>query len=367
MTKKSKGKPSKNSKGKKVVVCIDGATDKGLVRQNNEDAFIIEEIWDGSAVLAVAIDGLGGYEGGEVAALVAKEKIRNYIVNSHNGTFLELLKQAVTTANNAIFEMACADIKFYGMGCVLTAAIIDVKSKQVSMVHVGDTRMYGFHNGKLEKISHDHSQVGRMEELGNLTEEEAMKHPNRNIVDRVLGHRQHLSSDNDFLETLVFNLLPHTTFLLCSDGLTDMITTTAITSILSCKSELKEKTKALIHASLDEGGKDNVTVVLVEYIGEEVKPSSLPKNRQSNKAIDSCTHENTKNQETGDRKHKVTWGFAIAITILGFLIGLFVGYGIANNQMMKEENKQDNNSETRAGVTYMGNESNNASDILGID
>lgn len=342
MTRKKRNKPRKQDKFKKAFVCYDGATDKGLVRQNNEDAFIVEKIWNDSTVLAVVIDGLGGYEGGEVAASIAKERIRNYLVNSQNGTFIEMLKQAVTSANNAIFETACADSKYYGMGCVLTAAIIDIKSRQVSMVHVGDTRMYGFHMCKLEKLSHDHSQVGLLEESGNLTEEEAMIHPNRNVVDRVLGHQLHLSSDNDFIESHVFELIPNTTFLLCSDGLTDMVSSRTIVGILSCKCKLKDKTNALIQASLDAGGKDNVTVLLVDYLDDEDESAALSKNHQNQELIEKDVFHNTDKPDVENKRHVVSLNYVIVLTIIGFFIGLVMGFEIAMNRKVQKNMGVDN-------------------------
>lgn len=364
----SKKKKNKKTKSKRLSVFFDGATNKGLVRKNNEDAFLVERIWDDSTILAVVIDGLGGYEGGEIAAAIAKDKIRNYLVNSHNGTFVEMLKQAFTSANNAIFEIACGNLKYYGMGCVLTAAIIDIKSRQVSMVHLGDTRMYAFHNGKLAKISHDHSQVGRMEELGNLSEEEAMGHPNRNIVDRVLGQQPHLSSDDNFIEAQVFDLVPNTTFLLCSDGLTDMITSTTIVGILSCKVKLKEKTDALIHASLDAGGKDNVTIVLIEYIGDETNPKIIPNGlkKDSGHAVNS-TSDKTNIQNETKKKTRVSLKSRIFLMILGFLMGLFVGYCVVQRQMKKIENKPDSTMEKILGTTNLENVLNTTSSTMDLD
>lgn len=315
--------------GKAVSLNIAGETNTGIVRTNNEDQFIVEKIWGDTAVLAVVIDGLGGYEGGEVAASIAKDKIRNYIVNSNNGASIELLKQAVTTANNAVYEAANANPRYYKMGCVLTAAIIDTKNKLVSMAHVGDTRMYGFCEGKLEKISHDHSLVGLMEERGDLTEAEAMNHPDRNIVDRVLGHKLHLSSDSNFIETQEFALVSNATFLLCSDGLTDMVSSTIIEGFLNCNVALKEKADALIQAALDAGGKDNVTVVLVEYQNDEAESDSVLEGRQD----DVFQEENVTDDKDKDKQNHLG-KYVVLSALAGFVVGLFVGYLFARNQVM---------------------------------
>ena len=248
---------------------IYGQSDVGQQRTNNEDAFVVEQL-DEHTVLAVAIDGVGGYEGGEVAAEMAQKEIPAYLKEFTRGERLELLKQAVVCANNAIYDRRRLDTARPDMSCVLTAALIDAGCKVVDMVHVGDTRMYQYHHGELRKLSHDHSLIGYREEIGDLTEEEAMHHPQRNVISRVVGSDRHEVGDTDFLEAAEFPLLPNSTFLLCSDGLTDLITSKQIVAILERPISLEEKTQALIDAANDAGGEDNITVVLVEYQAEEV-------------------------------------------------------------------------------------------------
>lgn len=318
--------------------CVDcfGDTNSGLVRTNNEDSFVCQNIWDDQTVLAIAIDGLGGYEGGEVASKIAKEVILNYLEASANGDRLELLKQAVTSANNTIFEISRNDAKYHQMGCVLTSIIVDVRGKEVYMVHVGDSRLYSFRHGILTKLSHDHSYVGYLEEIGDYSEEQAMHHPNRNVVDRVIGQEPHLSSDQNFIEAEVFPLEPFTTFLLCSDGLTDMITSATIANILTQKSSIKEKVDALIKAALDAGGKDNVTTVLVEYL--EDKQVEKPKGHIDEESLVA----DSKETEMGtDNKNKKRWFAAVALLAFGFIIGFFFGR-ISNNQKEVKVNCDSN-------------------------
>ena len=249
-----------------------GCTNVGRVRTNNEDAFVTQKLWGDDCVLAIAIDGVGGYEGGEIAAAIASKTIPEYLEASPNGERIELLKQAVTAANNAIFEAREADPEHGQMSCVLTAAIIDMTQKKVSMAHVGDSRLYCFRHGRLKKLSHDHSLVGYREDIGDLTEEEAMHHPQRNVIGRDVGSQMHQPDDDEFIEAQVFQLMPNSTLLFCSDGLTDMITSAAITEILSQNDTIEGKTNALIEAALVAGGKDNVTAVLVEYQSDEPEP-----------------------------------------------------------------------------------------------
>lgn len=333
--------PSRKKSGSKVRIDFVGRTDVGKVRKNNEDNYIVEKIWDDKCVLAAAIDGLGGYEGGELAAKIAKDKIVEYLKESNNGERIELLKQAVTIANNAICDASQNDEKYSQMGCVLTVAIIDTESRLVNMAHVGDTRLYRFYDGVLKKLSKDHSLVGYREEIGDLTEEQAMNHPNRNIVDRVLGHERHLASDNDFIEAATFALESKTIFLFCSDGLTDMITSATITEILGRKCNLTEKQDALIQAALDAGGKDNVTVVLVEYISEEKKPVSQ-EDRNTVVQVREDDPEDVPNtpMPPEDIPQK-SFRTKILYLFVGLLMGFLCGYGVGRHHSGQEIKVED--------------------------
>lgn len=327
---------------------IVGKSDMGRIRTNNEDAFVARKLWDENTFLAVAIDGVGGYEGGEVAANIARKTIPEYLEASANGERVELLKQAVTAANNAIFEAREADPALSQMSCVLSAAIVDVAHHQISMAHVGDSRLYSFHDGMLKKLSHDHSLIGYREEIGDLSEEEAMRHPQRNLILRDVGSQRHKTNDDDFIESQVFDLQPNTTLLLCSDGLTDMITSSAITAILEQKTPLAKKADELIQAALEAGGKDNVTVVLFEYPGEvqeitqkdtnkerknKKESKKDKKNSKKNKKKENNSKKEPKQKEPGGKKHKQPApqplekksGSNLLRTLLYLSIGLLAG------------------------------------------
>ncbi|MDR1951785.1 MAG: protein phosphatase 2C domain-containing protein, partial [Bacteroidales bacterium] len=211
-----------------------GQTDVGKLRQNNEDDFIAQYIWDKNHVLGVVIDGLGGYEGGEIATKIAKETIIEHLEKPSKGEKLNLLKQVVVLANERIKkEQLKDDPKLWQMGCVLSTCLVDVEKQQINMVHVGDTRVYELcDDGELLKLSHDHSFVGQLEDTGELAGTEAMKHPDRNIIDRLLGHEYNISGE-DYIQAETFPLLPNSTLLLCSDGLTDLVTKAEISAILN--------------------------------------------------------------------------------------------------------------------------------------
>lgn len=264
-----------------------GDTDPGKVRTNNEDSFIVRKIWDEDHILAIVIDGVGGYAGGEVAAALARKRIVDYLENYPDGERLELLKQAVISANNMIFSERNESEDLGSMCCVLTAVLLELKNRRINMAHVGDTRLYQFADGMLSKLSHDHSLVGYREEIGELTEEEAMKHPQRNVIGRAIGSKLLENGGKDYVESASFPLLSKSSLLLCSDGLSDMLTSARISAILASGKNVQERVKRLIDCANEEGGKDNVTVALVEVDLEECP---MPK------VID---HENgTKN--TGD-------------------------------------------------------------------
>lgn len=246
-----------------------GNTDMGQIRSNNEDAFIAQHIWDKKHILAVAIDGVGGYEGGEIAASLAQKSIIEYLESYYNGERLELLKQAVIFANNRIYSERKNLPQYSSMSCVLTAVLVETESRRINMAHIGDTRLYQYTNGKIVKLSHDHSLIGYREEIGELTEEEAMKHPQRNVIGRDVGSQFLESSGNDYIEVESFPLIPNSILLLCSDGLCDMITSEQMKIELEKEIPVKEKVDNLIKEANKAGGKDNITVVLVESIDPE--------------------------------------------------------------------------------------------------
>ena len=309
-----------------IKTSIIGKTDMGRVRTNNEDAFVAQQLWDKNTYLAIAIDGVGGYEGGEIAADIARKTIPEFLLASSNGERVELLKQAVTAANNAIFEAREADPEHGQMSCVLTAAIIDVAQKQISMAHVGDSRLYRFHHGELKKLSHDHSLIGYREEIGDLSEEEAMRHPQRNVISRDVGSQKHKANDDDFIEAEVFPLMPNTILLFCSDGLTDMITSSTISLVLSQKRSLEGKATALIKAALDAGGKDNVTVVLLEYLSDEPETVSVENAKVEKLSMNTMKETQVlENHQSAKKPTKRNW----LKTFLLVLASLLLGFGIA--------------------------------------
>jgi len=240
-----------------------GLSDTGKQRENNEDLFIAQQIHGNKFILASVIDGVGGYAGGEIAAEQAKAAIIDRAGKPFNEA-IPMLAECFHLANERVIAERKRSDKYQKMSCVATVALTDISANQFYYAHVGDTRLYLFRDGSLVKISHDQSFVGFLEESGRLSEQAAMEHPRRNEINKALGFESNLNQHADYIETGQSPFLPGDLLLLCSDGLSDMLNSTEITSILSRTGSLKEKTRLLIDMANEKGGRDNVTVVLVQ-------------------------------------------------------------------------------------------------------
>lgn len=313
-----------------------GNTDMGQIRTNNEDAFIAQYIWDEKHILAVAIDGVGGYEGGEVASALAQKCIVEYLESYSDGERLDLLKQAVIHANNTIFSERKNLPQYSSMSCVLTAILVETESKRINMAHIGDTRLYQYANGNIVKLSHDHSLIGYREEIGELTEEQAMKHPQRNIIGRDVGSQFLESDGKDYVEVETFPLIPNSILLLCSDGLCDMVTSKQMKIELEKDLPVKDKVNNLIKVANEAGGKDNVTVVLVEStdpdcpiandkIDDKTEPILLKEHHviESSNSIEVYHVESKKNVSTPLKTFIIP--ISIAFVFIGYFLGGFTG------------------------------------------
>jgi len=287
-----------------------GETNQGLVRTNNEDTYICQQIWDDTHILCAAIDGLGGYEGGEIAAELARKTIIKHLEDFASKKTGDLLKAALIDANNEIICQHKARPKVSRMGCVASVGIIDLSQGIISIAHVGDSRIYQFGNGELKKLTHDHSLVGYREETGELSEEDAMSHPRRNVIDKYLGE-QHLNYDTEsYIEISAWPIIGDMQYLFCSDGLTDLVTGVQISEILSSELSIEYKVKSLISSANKAGGKDNITVVLSDV-------SSI-----SSETIDEETNCHEQENAPSQGKTRKTWYFTlIAFCILSFAIG----------------------------------------------
>lgn len=240
-----------------------GLTDTGKVRVNNEDTFIAQTVMNDRFILACAIDGVGGYSGGEVAAALAKESILEHFSRTVSN-IPEMMKDALLIANERIYAERRQVREHESMACVLTLAVVDVESNEFYYIHVGDTRLYLLRDNSLVKLTKDQSFVGFLEDTGRLSEDAAMRHPKRNEINKALGFGGELAKDGDYLESGHSPFLPGDMILLCSDGLTDMVNKNNLTNILTNENSLEEKAKELIDTANKNGGRDNITAVLVK-------------------------------------------------------------------------------------------------------
>jgi protein phosphatase len=231
-------------------------TDTGRQRRDNEDNAFAR------APVFVVADGMGGAQAGEVASKIATETFEQGLPDS--GSPEERLAERVREANHQIHELSRSDRERAGMGTTLTAAYVDDTS--VAIAHVGDSRAYLFRDGTLERLTQDHSLVEELVRQGKLTPEQAAGHPQRSIITRALGPEANVEVD-----TWTYPVRAGDILLLCSDGLTTMISEQRVAEILSEAASLDGAADALIDAANEAGGRDNITVVLfrLQEVGED--------------------------------------------------------------------------------------------------
>jgi len=228
-------------------------TDTGRKRLRNEDAYVFEP-----PLFAIA-DGMGGARAGEVAAGIAAAALRDGGRDIADETGLEA---AIDDANRRVWERSIADPETAGMGTTVTVAVVDPAAEHVLFGHVGDSRAYRLRGGTLEQITTDHSLVAELVESGVLTPEEAARHPQRSAITRAVGTERAIEADVFSVPALAGDV-----FLLCSDGLTDMLVESEIAScIVEADGDPEAAAPALVAAANARGGEDNITVVLFELV-----------------------------------------------------------------------------------------------------
>lgn len=235
-------------------------TDKGKVRSTNQDSFYINTLSDGSA-LAVVCDGMGGANAGDVASRTAVEIISNYVVNSYSPTMnsddiVKLITNAVMSANIEIFDMSQKNELLKGMGT--TAVIAVVRDESSVICNVGDSRAY-LVNGELKQITRDHSVVQSLVESGDLLPEQAINHPEKNVITRALGVEENVITDSYIVD---FN--NDSKILLCTDGMSNFVSSETLLKIIN-NNETDKITALLIDEANFGGGKDNITVAVISH------------------------------------------------------------------------------------------------------
>jgi protein phosphatase len=229
-------------------------TDTGRQRRENEDSAYVR------APMFVVADGMGGAQAGEVASRIAIETFEQGLPAS--GSPEARLAKLVRDANHRIYDRSKAEESRAGMGTTLTAAYLD--DAALAIAHVGDSRAYLFRDGELRRLTQDHSLVDELVRQGKLTEEQAAEHPQRSIITRALGPEPEVEVD-----TWSYPVRAGDVMLLCSDGLTSMISESRVTEIIRTADSLEEAADRLIEEANEAGGRDNITVVLSRF--EEVE------------------------------------------------------------------------------------------------
>lgn len=230
-------------------------TDVGLVREHNEDSFLVAQ------PLFCVCDGMGGHEAGEVASAIAVHTIAATAPATADDT---QLGAAVEAANTAVIQGATTGEGRPGMGCTATAAIIE--DNRIAVAHVGDSRLYLLHGGNLVRLTHDHSYVEELVDAGEITADEARTHPSRSIITRALGNDPDMYADHFTLPIERGDRV-----ILCSDGLSSMISDNDIEATAVCCPTPQQCADDLVDAALEAGGSDNVTVVVVDVTDDGVE------------------------------------------------------------------------------------------------
>ncbi len=242
-------------------------SDPGLERLTNEDRAYADE----AGGVFLVVDGVGGQAAGEKAAEIAVEVIAREMARAGGAPENRVLR-SILAANNEIHQLAEYNPEWRGMACVLTLAV--AHDDRVTVGHVGDSRLYVAWNGNLRKVTSDHSPVGEREDMGELTEQQAMRHPSRNQVFREVGNR-FLDEDEaeDFVEIHTLPFRHNAALLLCSDGLSDALMSSEISAIVETyDGDPENVARELVNAANRAGGRDNISVVFVagtEFVGIE--------------------------------------------------------------------------------------------------
>ena len=250
---------------KNITICA--KTDIGLKRKNNEDTYLVvtkgQNVKDYGMLFAVA-DGMGGHAYGEVASKMACEGLAEYFnkeqspsngLDFHHARLHHLIR-TMLRSNNQILRESGKNQTFKGMGTTLSVLVL-LKGKAL-IAHVGDSRIYRLRQGRLEQLTVDHTMAQFLMEEGEIKPEEAVKHPARHVLTQVMG------AEIEEIDTRVETLAPGDLFLLCSDGMYDMVTDDDMLKILIAPSSAQVVCDQLLDAAIENGGKDNVTIIAVK-------------------------------------------------------------------------------------------------------
>lgn len=243
-------------------------TDTGLARNNNEDAVAFDSL----TRLCILADGMGGYNAGEIASGMAAAFIKSEMgrwlsqagKHANSKEVRRALEICVENANHSIFNAANSNPQYTGMGTTLVVAVF--QDERLMLGHIGDSRCYRLRGSALQQITKDHSLLQEQLDAGLITPEQALTSLNKNLVTRALG-----VEDSVLLDVNEHRVETGDVYVICSDGLSDMVSDAAIAGIMSVSGSLEQKARRLIIAANEAGGRDNISVVLVQATQASVK------------------------------------------------------------------------------------------------
>ena len=237
-------------------------SDKGKVREMNQDYYYISTSLD-QIQLYILADGMGGYNGGEIASSLAVQTAKNYIENNFKeiekdrDSIVQLLGSSMEYANMVVYEKAKENKELKGMGTTLEICLI--YNNKVYIGHVGDSRIYRIRKNFTRKLTQDHSYVQKLVKEGTITKEQAAHHPQKNMLMKALGCNAFVEPD-----VMVKGFLKDDILIMCSDGLTNLVNQETIYEMAS--KNIEQATKDLVQLANDRGGYDNITVVIIKNI-----------------------------------------------------------------------------------------------------
>lgn len=235
-------------------------SDKGLLREKNEDSVQVINGKEGIPVTFIIADGMGGHNSGEIASRLAVNYVADFIAANpamflDESVITDSIKTVMNNANDFVYTSSIKEESNYGMGTTLIVAVL--LNNRMYIGHVGDSRVYIIREGNIKKITTDHTYIEELVRNGSLTREQAEKHPKRNIITRSIG-----CSEEVLVDTYYYEVEEDDVFIFCTDGLTNMLCEEEIKSIILENEDPEVACNELIRRANEEGGEDNITVIL---------------------------------------------------------------------------------------------------------
>jgi protein phosphatase len=308
-------------------------TDTGRQRSANEDSLFTRD-----PVFVVA-DGMGGAQAGEVASKAAADSFDRELPAAPPE---QVLRETIEAANRTIHEGARKDPDLAGMGTTITAAIVDLGAEEVAIGHVGDSRAYRLRGGKFERLTRDHSLVEEMRRKGQLTDAQAEDHPQRSIITRALGPEPEVQVDLQTVPAQAGDV-----FLLCSDGLTTMLTDEHIARLLSRATSMQAAVRALVDEANRAGGRDNITVLAFRLedsdaparapegatlIGSSAEEAGLTATEVRRRAAGKAARKRREELAAGGGRHRLRTALKV-LAVLVVLAAIAFGAWYGNRQV----------------------------------